>query len=332
MASDIGKSTILDIWKKFKRQATHSLYYPLIGQGTVIYNIERHTPFHIIIRNSKVPDQFVELHVGADYAAFRKSDGIKCMELARTIKSKKFGYEPDYKIGYWFSFNRDRLVLKYGKGYIMEETTLLEYDFLKGVTDPKKSEKIRKDNSFIFAPWIEKHVELYDIVDQSLLVRFYAANKLGLVNLAGYTALNLSLFDEENKLIKQIRNVIDQHTLDPEAIELVKSMVDIEKKVAFYPYPLIVNWPHLVLNSSEISLFELDSNRYTFSASLPQACKELFDNVAQKNVELDWPAGGKIKLSDAIRYSINKRASLACAARLADTACLQIYPVGACGY
>ena len=29
---------------------------------------------------------------------------------------------------------------------------------------------------------------------------------------------------------------------------------------------------------------------------------------------------------------IYKRASLACAARLADTVCLQIYPVGAWGY
>ena len=40
------------------------------------------------------------------------------------------GYDKDLKVSYWFSYNRDQLVIKYGKGHVMDETTLLEYDFL----------------------------------------------------------------------------------------------------------------------------------------------------------------------------------------------------------
>ena len=39
-----------------------------------------------------------------------------------------------------------------------------------------------------------------------------------------------------------------------------------------------------------------------------------------------------IQLTIDYGYNRDKRASLACAARLADTACPQIYPVGAWGY
>ena len=35
---------------------------------------------------------------------------------------------------YWLSYDRDNMVIKYGKGYAMEETTLLICDFSEGVT------------------------------------------------------------------------------------------------------------------------------------------------------------------------------------------------------
>ena len=35
---------------------------------------------------------------------------------------------------YWLSYDRDNMMIKYGKGYAMEETTLLICDFSEGVT------------------------------------------------------------------------------------------------------------------------------------------------------------------------------------------------------
>ena len=40
------------------------------------------------------------------------------------------------RIAYWMSFNRTEMVVKYGKGYHMEETTLLTHNFL-GDVDPR---------------------------------------------------------------------------------------------------------------------------------------------------------------------------------------------------
>ena len=41
------------------------------------------------------------------------------------------------RIAYWLSFNRTDMVVKYGKGYHMEETTLLTHDFWADVqADP----------------------------------------------------------------------------------------------------------------------------------------------------------------------------------------------------
>ena len=52
-------------------------------------------------------------------------------------------------------------------------------------------------------------------------------------------------------------------------------------------------------------MFDIDRNQYTFSASLPAACRELYENV--KNLELDFPENPILKLSDAIRYSLETK-------------------------
>lgn len=82
------------------------------------------------------------------------------------------------------------------------------------------------------------------------------------------------------------------------------ALVDVEKKVSFYPHPLTYNWPPLVLDSSKATLIELGSNNYVMSASLPATCRELYENVASPGVDLDVPETHP-PLSEAIRYSIN---------------------------
>ena len=59
------------------------------------------------------------------------------------------------------------------------------------------------------------------------------------------------------------------------------------------------------MDSSKVTLFDLDRGNFVFSASLPSTCKELYENI--KGCELDYSentAGEKVLLSDAIRYSI----------------------------
>ena len=86
-----------------------------------------------------------------------------------------------------------------------------------------------------------------------------------------------------------------------EAEIVAKSLIDMEGKVAFDKAPFTCNWPPFVLDSSKITMFELDSNNYTFSASLPATCRELYHNVVQEGVSLDFPPGlEEYKLSDAI--------------------------------
>ena len=52
------------------------------------------------------------------------------------------GYAPEQKIAYWLSYNRDLLELKYGKGYVMSQTTCLDYGYIgKPGSLPKTEEK-----------------------------------------------------------------------------------------------------------------------------------------------------------------------------------------------
>ena len=60
------------------------------------------------------------------------------------------GLEPDVITTYWLSYDRDNMVIKYGKGYAMVETTLLICDFSEGVTSADKVAKKRETWSMFF--------------------------------------------------------------------------------------------------------------------------------------------------------------------------------------
>jgi hypothetical protein len=76
-----------------------------------------------------------------------------------------------------------------------------------------------------------------------------------------------------------------------------------EPKVQFVKHPFMCNLSPLILDSSKTNLFVLDQSEFVFSASLPVACKELYDNINHCN--LNYPEEVEsVLLSDAIRYSI----------------------------
>ena len=216
--------------------------------------------------------------IGDDYKQLKQVQGI--------VKNEQVGYDPGRKISYWFSYDRDLLTLKYGKGYRMQQTTLMEFKFLTG--DEKIDENTRKTLQYLFSPTIRRRIEQYDLGPRKEMVQRYAAR----IREAGLRGQTLS----PNLTAK---------ALGVKSESVATSIIDIENQVNFDKDPFVCNWSPFVLDSSKVDLFELDDNNFTFSASLPPACRELYSNVTAPNVDLDWsPKPTKYRLSDAIRYSL----------------------------
>ena len=246
--------------------------YPPHGQGIFSFNVIRSAPFSIILR-SIGSTRRVCLEIEHSRVQFKLASHGEDVQLLAEVHNEGVGYNKQ-DTSYWFSLNRNSLVMKYGKGYFMEETTLLTYDFLAGLTADEKMKK-RYDMKDLFGPECQKLLELHDFLR------------------------------EEGPAIevKWLPNYYSQHQVHTQ-----KDKDDINNKVEFYPIPLTVNCPFLIKDSSEISLFELDRNDYTFTACLPPECQELYSNITSSRMELDWvPAHQKYKLSDAIRYSFENK-------------------------
>ena len=289
---------------------------PTIGEGTFTFNVDRSTPFCIVIRPKVIPispDQWISLEIGKDLAEFKLhiDDNTTILESksGKTKRGESVGYEVGRKVSYWFSYDRTNLTLKYGKGYRMTETTIMEHDFLKGLSPDKQTEE-RKKLHYLFDPEIRRILEQYDIEVKGKLLETYQNNLL-----RGMTYG----YDGEKTLISSLEPTASvggapiptpppSKEAQEEAEIVAKSLIDMEGKVAFDKTPFTCNWPPFVLDSSKITLFELDSNNYTLSASLPSTCRELYHNVVQEGVSLDFPPGlEEYKLSDAIRYSIESK-------------------------
>lgn len=228
--------------------------FPVNGQGILVFNKDTKIPFLISVENEQ-GDYRLSVQIEKDHVVFIKSKGDQKEQLSETHK-KGSGIEQG-KISYWYSYDRDNLVLKYGKGYRMEETTILTHDFLINAASEEEKEEIRKD-----------------------LYPYFNA--------------------EEKKYIRQYEAMPNKAK---GGITVTEEMVEFDKN------PLISNVSPLVLDSSKVNLFFLDEADYIFSASLPPACRELYENT--KGCHLNYPeevAG--VLLSDAIRYSIDTEGCL----------------------
>ncbi|VDI82294.1 Hypothetical predicted protein [Mytilus galloprovincialis] len=224
--------------------------FPVNGQGTLVFNKDTEVPFIISVENEK-GHYGLSIHIEKDHAMFFQRKGEERKKLS-LIHEKECGIEKG-KISYWYSYDRDNLVLKYGKGYRMEETTILTHDFLKNAASKEEKKEIRK--------------ELYPY--------FNAAEK---------------------KFIRKYEAM----SVNSKGVTVTEEMVEFDKN------PLISNVSPLVLDSSKVNLFFLDGSDYIFSASLPPACRELYENI--KGCQLNYPEEVTgVLLSDAIRYSIETK-------------------------
>lgn len=226
--------------------------FPVNGQGIFIFNIQSRTPLWISVEDENGGNSLVLL-IGNKRAVFLKYNDGQHVQLASADDGLEEG-----KVSYWYSYDRDNLVLKYGKGYRMEETTILKYDFLDGVSDKDQQDRIRQENYPYFNAEGKKFVRQYDDI-------------LGRTSESG--------------------------------IQITEDIIEFEK------HPFICNIPPLVLDSFKTNLFILDQSEFIFSACLPPACKELYENI--RNCSLNYPEEiEEVLLSDAIRYSIDTEGCL----------------------
>ena len=317
----------MDYWwyEDSSREPSYAKDFPAVGQGTLFFDIIRQTNFAIVVKPAgEVPAwQWIALEVYKNKAVFQlgKSDG-KPQVLNETVQ-EGVGVDADERTSYWLSFDRDQLVVKYGKGYCMVETTMLEHHFL--TSSKKDNEQIREKLAYLFNPATKKVIEFYDDCKPPEDFAQISVDKQ-ILSQSCNTCEQNRFTDEPPKkklkpsppsTVKAERNEItenDFHGLKSESIagkqsrDKTKSLTDIESNMSFSQYPLVVNWSHLVLDSNKVSLFDLDQNEYIFSANLPPACQELYANVARaESIDLDWLStnNGQLRLTDAIRYSIN---------------------------
>lgn len=297
------KASAVEPWLPIKTTFCKPL--PLSGEGVVSVNIKRRTTFAIRIQPATVRQEqcdqndkmqtdeeageegYVEVEISTREAILKAKRPYCEVELGpRTERSG--GLEEGKKVSYWFSFNRNDRVLKYGKGYIMEQTALLTQSF-----PFPKTEEESDPWDFIFRPDTTKEIVIKDVDYIKFLAMLEDPKQSRMF-------LSLSQVDMHDRAAQAC------HTLCQDEQTKLKSLVDVEKKVSFYPHPLTKNWSPLVLDSSKATLDILSTNHFTMSASLPTTCRELYENVSSPGVALDWPYSNP-RLSDAINYSINTK-------------------------
>ena len=138
---------------------------PLSGEGVVSVNIQGIEKLRIRIRpairdntlqtkKEAGKEGYVEVKISKRGAIFKsKKPSSKNEEENRTAEPGQ-GLEEGEIVSYWLSFDRDERVLKYGKGYIMKETTLLTHSF----PFPAEKEKDLDPWEFIFRPDTAKEI------------------------------------------------------------------------------------------------------------------------------------------------------------------------------
>lgn len=80
-------------------------------------------------------DNFISLTIGYYLAEFKIKITDEHKKVTKTtltsLHNEAGGMEYNNTVSYWFSYDREALLLKYGKGHVMTQTTLMEYGFLK---------------------------------------------------------------------------------------------------------------------------------------------------------------------------------------------------------
>jgi len=245
-----------------KLHPTWEKKFPVIGKGTFLFDVAGKDHFFVRVEANK--DSWIGLTVTKDRVSFiQKMKG----EMPKTLtgvssdrsipKLSNVGIEENHWCTYWLSYDRDNMVIKYGKGYAMKITTIMTHRFKSD--DASLNKKYR--NTF-FDPKVERKVGVYQ-------------------------------YTEEKKLDNK-----------------VEDMEKINKEVDFLQLPVVSDLSPFVMDSSKVNMFDLDSGKYMYSASLPPSCQTLYNNIMSEDVHLDFEQHldkYEFSLIEAIRYSLNTK-------------------------
>ena len=104
--------------------------FPPPGEGIVTFDMQRCTPFCVVIRATEDSQsvhqaQWISLEVKRNDVFFKMHIENETKVIAerhgKTERDEDIGYEECCKVSYWLSYDCNNLVLKYGKGYRMNE-------------------------------------------------------------------------------------------------------------------------------------------------------------------------------------------------------------------
>ena len=158
------------------------------------------------------------------------------------------------------------MCIKYGKGYAMEETTLLFCDFSEGINDAQKLGQKREKWSMFFG--------IYDPDRKDV---------------------TLLLYRTQNDIRKGVTKAV--------APGQKAGFIHMEPLIEIRKEPLVVNPSPFVMDASKVTMNLIDKNQYTFSSELPGPCKILYDTVKNCELDMEFDLGVMdMKLSDAIRW------------------------------
>ena len=164
--------------------------FPVHGQGTLILTSTGYLSYRFVVTSDKVTQDGMEQAVlPATYIALDiqnkpqfsiKEEGIPVRVLdskdddkvkgqldckrddQQDDNEKDYGAKhPECLVSYWFSYDRDTMTLKYGKGHRMEETTLLSYSFLADATSEEDRKRICERYHLFFTAEKKKRVIVY---------------------------------------------------------------------------------------------------------------------------------------------------------------------------
>ena len=124
-----------------KKRFLHESKFKVSLKGIVDINGKFSEPFTLVIAMEKKQSSYdddltryrnyIALHVEKNVAWFtlkRLGNSKDLTGLTKIVNQKSFhgiGLEQGQLTTYWLSYERDKMTIKYGKGYAMEETTLL---------------------------------------------------------------------------------------------------------------------------------------------------------------------------------------------------------------
>ena len=209
-------------------------------------------------------------HQKAWFSIKRNGLQVNLTDLTEVVESKtSLGLDKEVITTYWLSYDRDNMTLKYGKGYAMEETTLLICDFSEGLTDASKIAKKRQTWSMFFG--------------------IYDPNRKNVTLLLYRTPSDIKKNIEKAVLGEQKAGFIH-----------VEPIIEVRKE------PLVVNPSPFVMQSSKATMNLIEKNQYTFSSELPAPCRMLYETIISSELDMEFELGTMdVRLSDAIRLVTN---------------------------